>query len=182
MLFVLAVVMPFGLYAASNQPSSAPDVLLPPTPQHPGGVHGRGERPQQRFDFEQYLSQKCNAVVRELELSSQDSARFVPVYRELQQQKSQLWRKYGGGRQVRIALERGEQVPDSTLMRVVTNMARLEAEDAQIELRFVERLSQVLTPLQLYRLQQAEQKFKTEMMKRANHGNDGHRRGNPGRK
>lgn len=119
-----------------------------------------------RADFEQFMQVKCDFVVSELGLTAQDSVRFVPVYRELQQQKTQLFRKYGGGRRVRHQLERGEQVPDTTLLRVVNNQARLQAEDAQLEFQYIERLAKVLTPMQLYKLQQAEQKFKTDMMKR----------------
>lgn len=126
-----------------------------------------------RLGFEQYLDQKCASVVLELGLNSQDSARFVPIYRELQHEKGRLWHKYGGSRRVRRAIDNGEQVADTTLMRVVNNQARLQAEDAQLELRYIERFAQVLTPMQIYKLQQAEQKFKTETMLRHRNGENG---------
>lgn len=150
---LILLVIPMGLCAQQDARTQGNHV------RHDGHPH---------FDFEQYLSQKCDAVVREMGLSSADSIKFVPVYCELQQQKSQLFRKYGGGRKVRRALERGEQVADTTLMRVINNQAKLQAEDAQLEQRFIERFAQVLTPIQLYKLQLAEQKFKTDMMKRSN--------------
>ena len=118
--------------------------------------------------FDRYLHTKCDMVVHELGLSPKDSARFIPIYHELQEEKSKLYRKYGGSRRVRLAIESGQQVADSTLLRVIHNNAQLQVEDAQLEQRFMARFLSVITPLQFYRMQQAEQKFKTEMVKRQN--------------
>lgn len=149
-ILILCLLVPTTLFAQQNAPRRGDNGA----PQH------------RRPDFGQYLQVKCDFVVTELGLSPQDSMRFVPVYRELQEQKSQLFSKYGGGRRVRHQLEQGQQVADTTLLRVVNNQARLQAEDAQLEYKFIERLAKVLSPMQLYKLQQAEQKFKTDMMKR----------------
>lgn len=151
-LFLVALMMPFALSAQQDARRRG---------------DSEADAPRHQFNFEEYLNRKCDAVVRELGLSSQDSMRFVPVYRDLQKQKAQLFRKYGGARHMRNRIERGEQLPDTTLMRVVTNMSKLQAEDAQLELRFVEKFAQVLTPMQIYKLQLAEQKFKTDMVKRS---------------
>jgi len=128
----------------------------------PGGGHGQ----RGGSGFDQYLHTKCDMVVHELGLSPRDSARFIPIYHELQAEKSKLFVKYGGGRQVRMALESGRQVADTTLLRVLHNNAQLQVEDAMLEQRFMSRFLTVLTPLQFYKLQQAEQKFKAEMIKR----------------
>lgn len=129
------------------------------SPKH-GGV--RGAAPS----FDSYLRNKCDMVVHELELSPADSARFIPIYEELLKEKSSLFRKYGGGRRIRFAVENGEQVADTTLMRVIYNSAQLQVEDAQLEQRYLIRLSGVLTPLQIYKLQKAEQKFRTDALRR----------------
>lgn len=165
-LLVLAFTMAMGMQAETP---ANPDVLLPPG-QRNARVRDNGDRvsqaPQQHFDFEEYLKRKCDAVVAEMGLTPQETERFVPLYRELQKKKGELFRKYGGSRRVRHMIEQGQEVADTTLLRVVNNQAKLLAEDAQLEQSYVERFSKVLTPLQLYKLQQAEQKFKTEMMKR----------------
>lgn len=140
-------------------------LLLPCTlmaQQHPGrqGQHQSG--------FDKYLHTKCDLVVHEMGLSPKDSARFIPVYHELQSEKAKLYQKYGSSRRVRRAVEGGEAVADSTLMRVLHNSAQLQVEDAMLEQRFMARFLTVLSPLQYYKMQQAEQKFKGEMMKRSN--------------
>jgi hypothetical protein len=65
-----------------------------------------------------------------------------------------------------MAIERGEAVPDTALMRVIYNSSQLQVEDAQLEHRYLLRLSGVLTPVQLYNLQKAEQKFRMSIMRR----------------
>lgn len=126
-----------------------------------------GQRQGKRDGFERFLHTKCDMVVHELGLNPQDSAKFIPIYHELQSEKSKLYRKYGGGRAVRMQLNADVQVPDSTLLRVIHNSAQLQVEDAMLEQRFVARFLTVLSPIQLYKLQLAEQKFKTEAIKRA---------------
>lgn len=166
---------PQGAQAETSEAAGteSPDVLLP-NQVRPARVRlpEDNDRPrmvaQRHFDFNEYLDTKCSAVVKEMGLNAQDSARFVPVYRELQQKKSELYRKYGGNREVRQRIANGENVADSTLMRVVRNYAARQVEDAKIEQQYVDKLSRVLTPLQLYNLQRAEQTFKNDMMRRRN--------------
>ncbi len=129
--------------------------------------HRRGEgRDAERPSFESFMRTKCDMVVHELGLSQKDSTRFIPIYQELLREKSELYRKYGGGHRIRMAIERGEAVADTALMRVIYNSAQLQVEDAQLEHRYLIRLSGVLTPTQLYNLQKAEQKFRANMMRR----------------
>lgn len=125
---------------------------------------GHGQRGANGFD--RYLHTKCDMVVHELGLTPHDSARFIPIYHELQDEKSKLFVKYGGTRQVRMSIENGRQVADTTLLRVLHNNAQLQVEDAMLEQRFMSRFLTVLSPLQYFKMQQAEQKFKAEMMKR----------------
>lgn len=132
--------------------------------QHDG--HGQPVAAGQRFDFESFLKQKCDFVVAELGLTPQESAKFLPIYREMMTQKSRIYHKYGGVGRVRRAMQNGETVADTTLMRAVNNYAKRQADDAQLELQYLEKLKTVLTPAQLFKLQQAEQIFKTEVMRR----------------
>lgn len=124
------------------------------------------EQKFQQQNLEEFLHSKCTQVIRELNLSSFDSAHFEPVYHEMQREKMELFKKYGGMRRIRMAVESGQTVPDTTLLRVVNNNARLQVEDALLEQRYLNKLSRILTPLQLFKLQQAEQKFRSEMVKR----------------
>lgn len=163
----------------ATEAAEQPDVLLPPGRGQDARRRTDGDRqvrpgedpdakPQptsrHRANFEDYLKRKCDFVIAELGLTPAEVERFLPVYRELQQSKSAIYRRYGGNRDVRRRIAQGEQVPDSTLMRVVNNTKQRELEDAQLEQQFVPRLAKVLTPLQLVRLGMAEQKFQNEQL------------------
>lgn len=148
LLLVLILIVPMVAMAQNNRRNSSE------------GENG------QRPSFESFMRTKCDMVVHELGLSPKDSARFIPIYQELLKEKADLYKKYGGGRRIRLKVEMGEAVPDTTLMRVIYNNSQLQVEDAQLEHRYLLRLSGVLTPIQLYNLQKAEQKFRTSIMRR----------------
>lgn len=145
---VLILIVPMAAMAQNNRRS--------------GNDGGNSQRPT----FESFMRTKCDMVVHELGLSPKDSSRFIPIYQELLREKSELYKKYGGGRRIRMQVDMGESVPDTTLMRVIYNNSQLQVEDAQLEHRYLLRLSGVLTPMQLYKLQNAEQKFRTSIMRR----------------
>jgi len=147
LLFVLILIIPVAALAQN-------------TNRRDGGEN------RERPSFESFMRTKCDMVVHELGLSQKDSSRFIPIYQELLKEKSELYKKYGGGRRIRMSVDRGESVPDTALMRVIYNSSQLQVEDAQLEHRYLLRLSGVLTPVQLYKLQKAEQKFRTSMMRR----------------
>jgi len=135
----------------------------PQNGQRPGDRGGR----MQSEKLEEFLHAKCTRVIHELNLTSFDSAHFEPVYHELQKAKVDLYRKYGGVRRVRMMIDQGQQVADSTLMRVVTNNARLQVEDALLEQQYLNKFARILNPAQLFQLQQAEQKFRSELLRSA---------------
>ena len=146
LFFVLILIVPMAALAQSDRRNDGEN----------------GQRPS----FESFMRTKCDMVVHELGLSQKDSSRFIPIYQELLKEKAELYKKYGGGRRIRMKVDMGESVPDTTLMRVIYNNSQLQVEDAQLEHRYLLRLSGVLTPMQLYKLQNAEQKFRTSIMRR----------------
>lgn len=150
LLLLLLLLMPLSLTAQQHT-------------QHPSAaaqLHG------QHFDFESFLQAKCDFVVTQLGLTPQESAKFLPVYREMMTQKSRIYHKYGGVGRVRRSFEQGQAIADTTLMRCVNSYAQRQVEDAKLELQYLEKLKTVLTPAQLFKLQQAEQIYKTEVMRR----------------
>ncbi len=148
LIFVLILMVPLAVMAQNDRRNA--------------DNGGNGQRPS----FESFMRTKCDMVVSELGLSQQDSSRFIPIYQELLKEKDELYKKYSGGRRIRLQVEMGETVPDTTLMRVIYNNSLLQVEDAQLEHRYLLRLSGILTPMQLYKLQNAEQKFRTSIMRR----------------
>ena len=121
---------------------------------------------EQHPSFEEFMAQRTHFFIQEMKLNNTDSAKFVVVYQQLMKDKGELMRKYHPGRDMWRKLRQGEALPDTTYLRLVENDAKLELEDAQLELSYVERFSKILTPRQLFDYRQAEKKFRSNFMKR----------------
>lgn len=127
----------------------------------------RQQNPQAHggFSFEQYQEDKCNFIIKEMEFTQADIERFIPAYKELLKAKSELYHKYGKSRRVMHDVREGKQVPDSIMQQASQDARQLQVEDAKLEQEYLKKFEKLLTPVQVIRLQEAEQKFKNEMMK-----------------
>lgn len=121
-----------------------------------------GNRPS----FEQFMAEKTNFMVKEMNLNAADSTRFVALYMQLQKEKGALMHKYRNGREVFRKLHNGEELPDSLYLKVVLNDAKIQEEDARLEREYVEKFAKILTPKQLFSYMVADRKFKNNFMQR----------------
>ena len=133
----------------------------------PQGARQSNPQAHGGFSFEQYQQDKCDFIVKEMELSEADINKFLPTYKELLKAKSELYHKYGKSRRVMRDVREGKQVPDSIMQHASQDASQLQVEDAKLEQEYLQKFEKLLTPVQIIRLQEAEQKFKNEMMKRA---------------
>ena len=140
--------------------------------QSQGDKSNREKRPS----FEEFMAQRTHFFIQEMKLNDADSAKFVAVYQQLMKDKGDLMRKYHVGRELWHQLRNGETLADSVYIRLVQNDAKLQAEDAQLELSYVDRFAKVLTPRQLFEYRQAEKKFRSDFMRQ------GKKPGKPGDK
>jgi len=124
---------------------------------------GKGRDP--RASFEEFMAQRIHFFIDEIKLNDEDSAKFVVVYKELLKEKGELMRKYHLDREIWQKIRNGETLSDELYMKMVETDAKLQAEDAQLELTYVERFSKVLTPKQLFDYRQAEKKFRSNFMR-----------------
>jgi len=120
----------------------------------------------QHASFEEFLAQRTHFFIQEMKLNEADSARFVVVYQDLMKDKGNLMRKYSINRDIWHKIRNGETLADSVYVQMVENEARMQVEDAQLELSYIERLSKVLTPRQVFDYRQAEKKFRSNFMRR----------------
>jgi Spy/CpxP family protein refolding chaperone len=151
-LLLLAV----GLMCATATPAAAQG---PKGPQGPVGP--------KRPSMQQFIQDKTQFVLREMKLSPADSARFAPVYTQLQVEKANLMRTHMQvGQDARKAYpgKKPEQWPDSVKLAMVRAEYRLGVEDATLELHYLGRFEQILTPEQLLRYTHAEKSFKQKFM------------------
>lgn len=121
---------------------------------------------RQRPSFEQFQQMKLDFIVKEMGLSEGEIQKFEPIYKELIQERSALYRKYRANGRIKKAIRDGEQVADTTMQRISRDDAQLQIEDAQLEQEYQQKFEQVLTPQQICAWRDAEKKFRSNMMRR----------------
>lgn len=124
-----------------------------------------GDKKNLHPSFEEFMAQRTHFFIQEMKLNDADSAKFVGVYKNLMKDKGELMHKYHVDREVWRKIRSGESLPDSIYVRLVNNDAKMQVEDAQLELQYVEHLSKVLTPKQVFEYRQAEKKFRSNFMR-----------------
>lgn len=121
---------------------------------------------RQRPSFEQFQQMKLDFIVKEMGLNETETEKFAPIYKELIQERSALYRKYRANGRIKKAIRDGEQVADTTMQRISRDDAQLQIEDAQLEQEYQQKFEQVLTPQQVCEWREAEKKFRSNMMRR----------------
>lgn len=120
---------------------------------------------------ERFVADKVNFIVRDMKLSTADSARFVPIYKKLQEEKFNLMIQSTGAVH-RLRREMKEHpdraIPDSLYIAAVESEYRYNIEDAKLESRYVEEFKAILSPRQLYEYSRAEKRFKRNFMNEGN--------------
>ena len=118
---------------------------------------------------------KFDFIVKEMGLTPDEAEKFSPAYGELISEKSALYSKYSANNKVKRAMREGKQVADTTMQRISRDDAQLQIDDAQLEQKYQEKFEKILTPQQVIKWREAEQKFRNDVMSRRHHGRGEHR-------
>lgn len=130
---------------------------------------------RQRPSFEDFQKMKLDFIVKEMGLSSNEIDKFSPIYKEMSKERVALYAKYRENNRIKRAVHNGEQVADTTMQRVSRDDAQLQVEDAQLELKYQQKFEEILSPQQVIKWREAEQKFRDDIMSRRRNGRRGQR-------
>lgn len=119
-----------------------------------------------RPSFEEFQQMKLDYIVKEMGLNENEIQKFTPLYKDLIKERSQIYSKYRNNGKIKMAMRKGEAVADSTMQRISRDDAQLQIEDAQLEQKYQQKFEQILTPQQVCKWRDAEQKFRTNIMRR----------------
>ena len=125
-----------------------------------------------RPSFEDFQNKKLEFIVKEMGLNDSEVAKFSPIYKELGAERTALYAKYRNNNSVKRAMRSGEQVADTTMQRVSRDDAQLQVEDAQLEQKYQQKFEEILTPQQVIKWREAEQKFRDDIMSRRQHNRE----------
>lgn len=119
------------------------------------GTYAHGQQPG---DNERLQAMRVAFITNALQLTPEESQNFWPVYNEYEAEQREIRKKYRAGRQMML-------MNDEELEQHLENTLRMEEELLQLKRTYIDRLKEVLPIRKIAMLNQAENKFKEEILK-----------------
>ena len=118
----------------------------------------QGEKPQ-RFDPEKYSRDHEAFIIKDAQLTQQEVAAFMPLFREMQQKQRALFKQH---RQY----SRTNPQNDQEATQLIKNIDNVEMQMKKIEMQYHDKFLKVLSPIKVYKVHLAVNKFKHITMER----------------
>ena len=118
----------------------------------------QGEKPQ-RFDPEKYSRDQEAFIIKDAQLTQQEVAAFMPLFREMQQKQRALFKQH---RQY----SRTNPQNDREATQLIKNIDNVEMQMKKIEMQYHDKFLKVLSPIKVYKVHLAVNKFKHITMER----------------
>lgn len=118
----------------------------------------QGEKPH-KFDPEKYSRDQEAFITKDAQLTQQEVAAFMPLFREMQQKQRALFKQH---RQY----SKTNPQNDQEAAQLIKNIDNVEMQMKKIETQYHEKFFKVLSPIKVYKVHQAVNKFKHITMER----------------
>ena len=130
----------------------------------------QGQRPERpRMSPEEYQAKQKEFIIRQAELTEEESAAFFPLYFELQGKKHEANRRVW--QQVRAVAPHERTEEDCEKM--IDAMADVKIECATLEKEYLVRFKEILPAKKLMRVQMAEERYQRELLHGMQQGGPG---------
>jgi Spy/CpxP family protein refolding chaperone len=113
-----------------------------------------------KFAADMYQA-KHEMIVKELGLTQTQQKQFMPIYEQMEREIYQVNRT---ARMLANEVEKKKNPTDREYEAAATALSNTRIQEGEIEARYFEKFSKILTKKQLFQLKQAETKFTREML------------------
>lgn len=120
--------------------------------------HRDGKTRQQMFKEIQEF--KIRFIAQEIELQDDQKQRFTELYTEMSDKRHECMRSAW---RMERKLKKMENPTEADYQAATEAISKAKAEDAQIEKTYSEKFAQILTPKQMFKMKEAEEKFRQKM-------------------
>lgn len=121
------------------------------------------ERQQGRqFDRKAFIEKRNAFLVAEIGLTSEEAAKFIPMYNEFQGKKFEAGQKC---RELSREIRRNNSATPADYTNVVDECVEVKLKEAEIDKEYFGKFKKILSPEKLYKLTSAEYRFAREFMK-----------------
>ena len=114
---------------------------------------------ERKFDPEKYSRDQEAFIIKDAQLTQQESAAFLPLFREMLQKQRALFKQH---RQY----TKTKPQNDKEATQLLKNIDDVELQIKKIEVKYHEKFYKVLSPITVYKVHQAMNKFKHITMER----------------
>ena len=115
-----------------------------------------------KFATDMYQA-KHEMIVQELSLTPTQQKQFMPLYEQMEREIYQVNRN---ARALAAEVEKKKNPSDKDYEAAASALSRTRVQEGEIEAKYFEKFSKILSKKQLFQLKQAEQKFTREMLKK----------------
>jgi hypothetical protein len=122
----------------------------------------------QKFDKQAFQAKRNAYITVEAGLTPDEAATFIPLDNELKQKQFDAGREC---RKLHRKCRTQEKLSDEACLKLIDCNIETRLKEAQLEKEYYEKFKRILSPLKLYKYQQADFRFMREFMMR-----DGERR------
>ncbi len=119
---------------------------------------GNGSRT--RFATDMYQA-KHEMIIEELGLTQTQQRQFMPLYEQMEREIYQVNRN---ARALAAEVEKKKNPTDKDYEAAASALSRTRVQEGEIEAKYFDKFSKILSKKQLFQLKQAEMKFTREML------------------
>lgn len=130
------------------------------------GIQAQEKNPQ-RLSQEEFRAKQEAFITQKAELSKEEASKFFPLFFELQNQKKALNDKA----RKRIKPEQKAEITDAQYESFLNNMYDSRIRAAELDKEYYNKFKQILSAKKIYKVQQAEMRFKRNLLKGMNKPN-----------
>ena len=114
---------------------------------------------ERKFDPEKYSRDQEAFIIKDAQLTQQETTTFLPLFREMLQKQRALFKQH---RQY----TKTKPQNDKEATQLLKNIDDVELQIKKIEVQYHEKFYKVLSPIKVYKVHQAMNKFKHITMER----------------
>lgn len=134
----------------------------------PAYADGRPSKEQRDRWFKEMQQYKREYLVKEMDLTDEQKAKFLPVYDNMEQE---IRRLHNETRQlVRDVDKKGDKATALEREKAAEASFELRSKEGAIEMKYYKEMKSFLSPDQLLKFKKAEDKFTRELMKHRHRG------------
>lgn len=125
------------------------------------GISVQAQKNKSRCSQEEFRERQKSYLTEKAELSSEEAAKFFPLYFELQDKKKAIndesWKRSRKGKDPQTTEAEYEEIIDLVVK------TRIKADELDME--YLQKFKKVLSARKIYKLQRAEMKFHRDLLK-----------------